>query len=214
MMTAQIIASSTVSNFLLRQNMTTVFESSETGLSEFLLAAYRSSGVNYPKFFKMDNLSKLGWLAAEVLMQGTNGHNFAPEETGVVLANKHASLDTDKKYYQTAMDIASPALFVYTLPNIVAGEICIRHNFKGETGFFISDTFDATFLQQYVYNLLNNDTLQACICGWIDVMDDKHKAVLAMVTKTSPEAHGEPAIPFTADNLNKIYQEADGEINV
>ena len=213
-MTARIIASSTVSKLRLRRNEETVFEETAANLPDFLLAAYRSIAVNYPKFFKMDNLSKLGWLAAEMLMQGIDREGISPENIGIVLANQHASLDTDRKYYQTALDIASPALFVYTLPNIVAGEICIRHNIKGETSFFIAEAFDATFLQQYVYNLLNNDTLQACICGWIDVMDEKHKAVLALVTKTSLNAHDGPAIPFTADNLNKIYQEADGEINV
>jgi 3-oxoacyl-[acyl-carrier-protein] synthase-1 len=33
----------------------------------------------------------------------------------------------------------SPALFVYTLPNIVTGEIAIRHHIQGETSFYVLD---------------------------------------------------------------------------
>ena len=84
---------------------------------------------------------------------------YKPEDIGVVLANANSSLDTDIKYFETVKDIASPALFVYTLPNIVIGEICIRHNFKGENAFFIFEEFDAGFIQQYVSNLINNNII-------------------------------------------------------
>ena len=95
----------------------------------------------------MDSLSKLGWLAAEILLKDSfNKEALSVRKmSGLVFANANSSLDTDIKYYETAKDIASPALFVYTLPNIVIGEICIRHNFKGENAFFISEQFDAGF---------------------------------------------------------------------
>jgi len=99
--------------------------------------------------------------------------------------------------------IPSPALFVYTLPNIVIGEICIRHNFKGENAFFIFDRFDAGFMQQYVSNMINNDILQSCICGWVDVLGDDYKAVLFLVEKNGD-------ISFTLENINKIYELENG----
>lgn len=104
-------------------------------LPDFLRAGYDRFSGQYPKFHKMDALSKLGWLAAEVLLKDTAISSLAPEQTGMVLSNRSSSLDTDLRYYATVKDFASPALFVYTLPNIVMGEISIRHGFKGENTF-------------------------------------------------------------------------------
>src|SRR6187402_3983803 len=125
-----------------------VFGNSQTDLPGFLLSGYQHFSGNYPKFYKMDNLCKLGWLAAEVLLQeGLHGGSYRPEEIGITLANAHSSLDTDQKYYQTVKEIPSPSLFVYTLPNIMIGEISIRHQFKGACNFFISPQFDAAFME-------------------------------------------------------------------
>lgn len=188
----------------MHKNGQQVFEQSgEPGA--FLIAAYRHFDLQYPKFFKMDNLSKLGWLANEILLQDSfNKEKYKPEEIGVVLSNANASLDTDIKYYETTASIASPAQFVYTLPNIVIGEISIRHSFKGENAFFITQEFDAAFTVQYVNNLLNNDILQCCICGWADVLNDDCQATLFLVEKDKTAN----SVIFTAENLNKIYQTA------
>ena len=106
-------------------------------LSEFLEKAYSALKIDYPKFYKMDNLSKLGFLGAEVLLDGNMLTSYKPEEVAVVLSNAHASLDTDIRYAESAKKMGSPGLFVYTLANIVAGEICIRHKLKGENAFFV-----------------------------------------------------------------------------
>ena len=173
----------------------------------FLVSAYHHFALQYPKFYKMDNLCKLGWLANEVLLQNsTIKDRYQPGEIGVVLSNASSSLDTDTRYYETAKNIASPALFVYTLPNIVIGEICIRHHFNGENAFFISDEFDAGFIEQYVSNLINNNILQSCICGWVEFMEDQYKAALFLVEKG--KAPG--SVLFTKENINKIYQLQNG----
>ncbi len=197
-----------ISNNSVWKNGKAVFENRETGLQEFLLSIYQHFGIKYPKFYKMDNLSKLGWLAAEVLLQDSfEPGMYQPEDIGLILANANASLDTDIKYYETAKDIASPALFVYTLPNIMTGEICIRHNFKGENAFFIFEKFDAGFIQQYVNNLINNNTLQACICGWVELLQDQYKAVLLLVEiKEHSGLSANPTNIFTTENILNIYQ--------
>ena len=184
-----------------------VFEKKDTDLQQFLVSAYHHFALQYPKFYKMDSLCKLGWLANEVLLENsTIKDRYKPEEVGVVLSNASSSLDTDARYYETTKNIASPALFVYTLPNIVIGEICIRHHFKGENAFFIFDEFDAGFIEQYVSNLINNNILQSCICGWVEFMEDKYKAALFLVEKE--EAPG--SVVFTKENINKIYQLENG----
>ena len=63
---------------------------------------YRSSDVAYPKFFKMDAQSKLGWASAEYVCEG--GKVFAtnaPEERALVLSNQKSSLDTDEQYQRS-----------------------------------------------------------------------------------------------------------------
>ena len=57
-------------------------------------------------------------------------------------ANRSASIKNDTDYLATISDgnyYPSPALFVYTLPNIVTGEIAIRHHIQGETSFYVLD---------------------------------------------------------------------------
>jgi hypothetical protein len=202
-----ITASCLISNHVVYKNEQAIFENKELDVTAFLIAAYHHFQLQYPKFYKMDNLSKLGWLATELLLKDSfQAGKYQPEAIGVVLANASSSLDTDIKYYETAKDIASPALFVYTLPNIVIGEICIRHHFKGENAFFVFDQFDAGFIEQYVSNLINNNILQSCICGWVELLDDQYKTVLFLVEK----GVGSPNILFTKENINKTYQSENG----
>ncbi|MEO7522822.1 MAG: hypothetical protein ABIT58_01935 [Ferruginibacter sp.] len=207
-----ISASCVISNNTVYKNGLAVFESMEIGLQEFLLSVYQHFEIKYPKFYKMDNLSKLGWLAAEILLKDSfEKGRYQPEDIGVILANANSSLDTDNKYYQTTKEIASPALFVYTLPNIMTGEICIRHNFKGENAFFIFEKFDAGFMQQYVNNLINNNTLQACICGWVELLGDEYKTALMLVEIREHEGAIAGATNiFTKENLLNIYQTDNG----
>jgi hypothetical protein len=180
-----------------------------TGLSAFLAEMYQQSGARYPKFYKMDNLSKLGWLATEILLANSlDKDRYEPSQIGIVLSNANASLDADIKYFESVKEMASPALFVYTLPNIVIGEISIRHNFKGENAFFISEEFDAALLQKYVSNLLNNDILQACICGWVDVLEESYEAVLFLVEKETAADNNLQA--FITENLDKTYHLPNG----
>ncbi|WCT12191.1 ATP-binding protein [Mucilaginibacter jinjuensis] len=148
----------------------------------------------------MDNLSKLGWLASEVLLKdGFDKSKYQPEEIGIVLTNANSSLDADLKYWDSVQDMASPSLFVYTLPNIVIGEICIRNGFKGEDALYLTPLFDAAFLQQQVSYLLDNDILKACICGWVDVVGDDYKSALFLVEKS------DNGIEFSVEELNKIF---------
>lgn len=179
-----ITASCIINNHVVYKNETPVFENKYASLTEFLLSVYRHFGINYPKFYKMDSLSKLGWLATEILLKDSSRiSKYDPEAIGVILANASSSLDTDIKYYESVKEIPSPALFVYTKPNIVIGEICIRNNIKGENAFFIADEFDAGFFEKYVINLINNNILQACICGWVELLNDQYKSVLFLVEK-------------------------------
>ena len=190
------------------KNSVLVYENAAVDAPGFLMSTYQHLGIKYPKFYKMDNLCKLGWLAAELLLgEGELTDKYQPEEVGIVLTNANSSLDADLKYYESVKEFASPALFVYTLPNIVIGEISIRHKFKGENAFFIFEQFDAGFIQKYVSDLFNNNILQACICGWVEWIGNNYKAVLFLVEKEQPGSANEL---FITENLNKIYHLNNG----
>jgi hypothetical protein len=202
-----ITATCIISDHVVHTNGKAVFEAPATGGQDFLLSVYQHTDVQYPKFYKMDNLSKLGWLACELLLwQGFRRTDYRPEEVAVVLSNANASLDTDYKYFATVKDIPSPAVFVYTLPNIMIGEICIRHQFKGENAFFVFESFNAAFLAQYVHGLMESGSARACICGWVDVLGEEYKAALFLVEEAAGEMplSGNP-IPLSAENLNKLF---------
>ncbi|HMU10409.1 MAG TPA: hypothetical protein PKC54_10410 [Ferruginibacter sp.] len=202
-----ITSSCVISKGIVYKNGQPVFEDRDSVPSGFLISAYRRFDLQYPRFYKMDTIGKLGWLANEILLnESFNKGKYRADEVGVVLSNASSSLDTDIKYYETVQTIPSPALFVYTLPNIVIGEISIRHGFKGENAFFIFDDFDAGFIEQYVSGLVNNNILQACICGWVEWLDEKYKAALFLVEKDKTK----DSVIFTVENLNKIYQLQNG----
>ena len=184
------------------KNGTLVFSNDDVTPADFLLSVYHHFSLTYPKFYKMDMLSKLGWLTAEVLlMDSFDGSTYAPAEVGVVLSNANSSLDSDLKYMKSVADIASPALFVYTLPNIMIAEISIRNGLKSEGAFFISEKFDAKLLKSYVDNLMYNNKLNCCVCGWVDVLENDYKAALFLVEK----ADSENAVVFLENNMDSIF---------
>ena len=205
----KISAYSIVKNNTVSKNGAVLFEvDGKEDAGSFLLAAYQYFAVNYPKFYKMDNLCKLGLIATEVLLKDQTFENNDPYETGIVLSNANSSLDTDIKYYDTVANIASPALFVYTLPNIVIGEISIKFSFKGENAFFIFDRFDTGFTTQYVNNLFDTTGIERCICGWVDLLGNDYEAVLFLIEK---ERTLNEQDAFTKENLNNIYYTSNGK---
>ena len=180
----------------------------------FIKALYKKEAISYPKFYKMDNLSKLGFLGAEMLLKDTAFFDhYRKEEIGIVILNSSSSLDTDLAYNETIKDksnyFPSPSVFVYTLPNILIGEICIRHKIKGENAFFISDQFDPGKVIESVKLLLDKDYAQACLCGWVEVLGDKFESVLFLVEKEKILKEYNTVrnySPFTIESLTQFYQ--------
>lgn len=180
------------------------------GAIDFLLSAYKHFEIDYPKFYKMDHLCQLGFIAAEVLLRGRQiANDYDPAKVGIVFSNANSSLNADLHYFESVKNIPSPAQFVYTLPNIVIGEISIRHRCKGENAFFVSDRFDTSFMYFYVQDMLERNRVDACICGWVECFGDSYKAVIWLVEK---QPRGK-ALAFNIDHIHQIYELANGEIN-
>ena len=106
-----------------------------------LIGETASAKGAYPKFYKMDKLSQLGFIASELLLKQESPRKEQCTDRAVVLFNHSSSIWVDREY---AKSIAvgddyfpSPSLFVYTLPNIVCGEIAVRNGYHAETAFYI-----------------------------------------------------------------------------
>ena len=197
-----ITSSCVISDQTVYKNGELLFANKDIDVPGFLLSVYQHFDIDYSRFYKMDNLSKLGLLASEILLKDSfKKENYRPAEIGLILSNANSSLDTDQKYIDSVRYIPSSSLVVYTFPNIVSGEIFILNNFKGEDAFFVFDSFNADFLENYVSGLMDNNVLQACICGWIDFLEDEYKAALFLVEKFNSNG----AVTFTKDQMITIF---------
>ncbi|MCX6226111.1 MAG: hypothetical protein NTV01_15395, partial [Bacteroidia bacterium] len=160
----------------------------QESLEKSLVQTYRNLGFDYLKFFKMDNLSKLAILAAENVLKGTDLYSkTCNDNVAIVLANASSSLVADTNFQHTISDpenyFPSPSLFVYTLPNISIGEICIKYKIFGSNMFFINQKFDASTLYFYVNELFENASTDYCITGWVECNENAYEAFLLLVTK-------------------------------
>lgn len=150
--------------------ITARFELPQTAepFSAMIRTQYKALEAPNMKFFKMDDLCKAGYVASEYLLKGADLSRYRPTEIAVVLENRSSSLDTDLMHQRIVNEHhpegASPAVFVYTLPNVVAGEICIRHHIQGENTFFVTNG-DGTTAEQYAHRLLERGTARAVIYG-------------------------------------------------
>ncbi|ASK30927.1 3-oxoacyl-ACP synthase [Chryseobacterium sp. T16E-39] len=170
-----------IENSTITINENVVFTSTEATFQEFAKEAYKSLDLNYPKFHKMDALSKLAFLSAEMLLKDQEN-----SRTALVFANRSSSLDTDFKYQDSINSIESyfpsPAVFVYTLPNICVGEISIRHQMQTENAFFVLDEFDENFLNNYARQLLQSGKAEKALCGWVELYQESYKAFVYLLT--------------------------------
>ena len=209
--------------------------------SKLLTELYKRFIGSYPRFYKMDRLSQLGFVASELLLKGSipsdaPAHNISAEDsspltpkdsslftlhsslskdsslftldlrsslltlgkagassallslnrslhsslsnTAVVLFNHSSSLWADREYQRTIIPgedyFPSPSLFVYTLPNMVCGEIAIRNGFHAETSFYILDSKDEALMNNVLLSTFRDHTIDSILTGWLDYQDDNN----------------------------------------
>lgn len=171
---------------------------------DFLAAAFRSFGIDYRKFYKMDTLSRLGFLAAELLLDPTD-RDRPKEDMGIVFVNSAASLEADRTYQRTiprSTDFfPSPADFVYTLPNIVTGEIAIRHKIQGETMFYVLPASRPAQLCHLIDDTARDAGLSRILAGRLDVDTDCLDACV-MLCASMPSPAG---LRLTSEALTQLF---------
>ena len=182
-----------------------IFRDNSLEASGFLKNLYLFLKADYPKFYKMDTQCQLGIMAAQLLFDKESFlDKYKEESIGVILSNTAASEDTDRKYLATLNEadyFPSPSLFVYTLPNIVGGELCIRYKLKGENNFFISENFNSDLLCQNITFLMKYTITKACVAGWINYKD----GILDAFLFTVEQSEGNYKQPLNPEALNKLY---------
>lgn len=196
-----IAAHLTIQNNKIVLNGEELYESNAEDFISFSKEVYKYLKIDYPKFFKMDNLSKLAFLGAEILLRN-QGLNDSDNDIALVLANRSSSLDTDYKYQQSIADkesyYPSPAVFVYTLPNICIGEISIRHKLYSENTFFIFESFNAEFLTNYSTHLLTSRKAEKVLMGWVEYFQGEYKAFMCLIAEEGLEV-------FNKEIIKEIY---------
>lgn len=153
-----------------------------------------------PKWYKMDKASAIINVSAALLLNETKTDQVDSYDKGIVLYNSLSSYIGDIAFEATRLDQnPSPSCFVYTLPNIAIGEICIRHHFKGYNHFIICNSFDEANICEDILYLSEKQQLTLCIGGWADVLDNKTDLLLILINNTKSEQ------PLTQENLINLY---------
>ncbi len=163
----------------------TVFASETSDFQTFIREAFKSRGESNLKFYKMDDFCKLGYVASAWAFDGLE---YGEEECGLILSGNYGCLDTDIRH-QEIIDAegdssASPAVFVYTLPNVVAGEISIRHHIKGENTWFWSDDSTMSDLRKYAGLAVKSQNLKYCAIGHFDFLKGEYFAKFEVLVPT------------------------------
>jgi 3-oxoacyl-[acyl-carrier-protein] synthase-1 len=131
----------------------------------------------------------LGFVASELLLQAEGQSRFEPrDDRAIIFFNRSASLQADTVYQATIQDMdnyyPSPAAFVYTLPNIVTGEIAIRNKYYGETSFIVLPEYDPKIMAQQLQHAFHDPMTTSILGGWLDCTDENHfEAELYIISK-------------------------------
>lgn len=155
---------------------------------------YRSEKYDYPKYFKMDGLSRLAFISSQLLVNSCNDFSLSkvieenPSSVAIILFNKTSSIVSDCQYIKSISNeeefYPSPSIFVYTLPNISVGEIAIKNNILGETSFYILPYKDDTTMETIISTSFADTETRHIITGWIDYSSDTNfEAELSIYSK-------------------------------
>lgn len=139
--------------------------------TEMLTEVYRKLSPDYPRFYRMDLLSRLAFVAVELLSRKMDEGLVGCD---VMLFNRTSSIISDLRHQSTIrageVCFPSPATFVYTLPNIMVGEVAIHHGITGNTSLCILPCKDQDVMRQVIQAYAVNSV--GLVAGWVDCPDE------------------------------------------
>ncbi|MDK7374635.1 3-oxoacyl-ACP synthase [Weeksella virosa] len=189
----------------IRQNDQIVFDKEDIGtFADFSKEIYKMLEISYPKFYKMDELSKIAILASEMIFIQNDS-----QDTALLFCNRTASLYTDSKHQKSISDqenyFPSPSVFVYTLPNVCVGEVSIRYQLQTESAFFVAEEMPFTLLENQTKYLLKTGKARQVLCAWIEYYQENYSAFVYLVSE-------EGKIPYQENYLKNRYKEISWKI--
>lgn len=177
-------------------------QSSEENCIQLLKRIFKDTDKSYSKFHKMDRICKVAYISSELLIQKSENIPLSPENVALVFSNSSATIETDKKFQESLSEIPSPSIFVYTLPNIMLGEICIRNKFKGENLFFVEPRLNTEILTQNTQMLFQHSNTKMAILAWVDFYStESYECYMALISKEKKGAI------LTKENLNSHFEQ-------
>ncbi len=194
-----------ITNDTLRVNSKTILTKNNSSTNNFEKQVYKFLAIDYPKFYKMDVLSKLAILGSEALKKSIPSISFYPDEQiALLFSNAVSSADTDQHFRKSYAEegTPSPALFVYTLPHILSGELAIKNRWYGENLFSIYPEFNPTFFMDFC-RIHFAKTSEACLCGWIDSLNGNTDAFLFFVEKIDSQKTN---LQLNIETLTALYK--------
>jgi hypothetical protein len=160
---------------------------------------YAKLNFDYPKFHKMDPLAKMAYLSFKLLEPKVDLGSFEDDAIVMLFANSSSSHTTDEKFKKSYYERSpSPSLFVYTLPNILTGELAILNKWYGENIFFIQKNFNPEFYLEQI-NFYFSKGLNICLCGWVESGPKGEECFLFVVENKDGDV--------THDELYKCYKQ-------
>lgn len=161
--------------------------SSDNLFADFIRDEYKKLNLSYMKFYKMSDLSKALFVAMEnIISKYPDFKNIDPRRIAIIISNRVSSLEADVQHQEIVNkhleEGASPSIFVYTLPNVAVGEVCIKHKIKGDNTFFIENE-NSGLADYYSRQLIANDIADVAVCGWCDKWNNSWNVNLKIITK-------------------------------
>ena len=153
---------------------------------EILRNIYKEESNTYPKFYKMDALSQLAFAGASILDNRGIFRAWNKERVGLLFINSWGSLESDmhhQKLIDTKNTAPSPSVFVYTLPNILIGELCIYFGWNGENLFMIDNKFDRSEWLDMAQSWIENNAVDHVIGGWVEYYQNEMALQLIILDK-------------------------------
>ncbi len=185
-----------------------ILSNNENNINHWISDIYNYIKLSYPKYHKMDHLCKAGILAAEMVMEklGLNNDELKTD-WAICCMSRSGSLDNDTSYQETIQNnddfYPAPSLFVYTLSNIVLGEIAIKYKLRCESSCYVCEKFSSENIFDSVNDVYNYKPVNYILSGWLEYGIDGCDILLFAVG----DSDNENLLDFTPDNLDNIYKE-------
>jgi len=135
-----------------------------------------------PRFGRMDRLCQLGLAAVELMGVDFTGQTPRErEDTAVCLGTPDGSIRVDAAFWSGRGGVGGPdpALFAYTLPSTLIGEICIRYGLKGPNLCFMLGAPESGRLVREASDCLRGGEAAGCLCVFANAVD---RAASALAT--------------------------------